>query len=114
MKLFSTAALSPVMSLFLAGLLALLAFSSPAGTIVGTVNAEGKQAGGDGGGNDAYGSRKYKFVPKVDYAAMHDFVVYVEGPAGGTNAPATNILQVATKRVAQHSAIFSPHVLPVM
>lgn len=93
-------------------------FGAPAiaGTIVGNVHAEGK-AGVDssgGGPEGAYSSRKYKFVPKVDYAAMDDFVVYVEGPVGTNTVAATNVLSVSTKRIAQHGAVFSPHVLPVM
>src|SRR5262249_35596031 len=90
--------------------------SANAGTIVGNVHAQGK-AGVDssGGGQDgAYASRKYKFVPKVDYAAMDDFVVYIEGQVGTNTAESTNILVVSTKRIAQHGAIFSPHVMPVM
>ncbi|HEX3626834.1 MAG TPA: carboxypeptidase regulatory-like domain-containing protein [Verrucomicrobiae bacterium] len=90
--------------------------SAIAGTIVGNVHAQGK-AGVDssGGGQDgAYASRKYKFVPKVDYAAMDDFVVYIEGQVGTNTAESTNILVVSTKRIAQHGAMFSPHVMPVM
>ena len=85
------------------------------GTITGHVHAEGKAGADTGGaaGDDAYASRKYKYVPKVDYAAMRDFVVYVEG-SFGTNVMATNVEQVATTKVAQHGAKFSPHVLPVM
>lgn len=91
--------------------------SASAGTIVGNVHAEGKSgadvnnSASDGG---AYASRKYKFVPKVDYSAMHDFVVYIEGTVGTNNAPSTNVVTVSTKRIAQHGAVFSPHVLPVM
>src|SRR5215469_11103032 len=90
-----------------------------AGTIAGNVHAEGK-AGAEGAGNasddadGAYSSRKYKFVPKVDYSAMHDFVIYVEGHVG-TNSPAvTNVVTVETRRIAQHGALFSPHVLPIV
>ena len=84
------------------------------GTITGTVHAEGK-AGTEGGSatDDAYGSRKYKFVQRVDYAAMKDFVVFIDGLTV-TNAVNTNVLKVTTARVAQHGATFSPHVLPVL
>jgi len=103
---------------FILGIVLLAAFScaARAGSIVGTVNAEGK-AGADAGagaGDGAYANRKYKFVPKVDYAAMRDFVVYIEGPLGTNHLSATNVIQVTTKKVAQHGAMFSPHVLPVM
>ena len=51
-----------------------------AGTIVGKVHAEGK-AGAEldpacAAGN--YDSRALKFAQRVDYAAMHDFVIYLE------------------------------------
>ena len=85
-----------------------------AGTITGNVHAEGKAGVDTSGGSadGAYSSRKYKFVPKVDYSDMHDFVVYIEGIVG-TNTVQTNVLSVETKRIAQHGAMFSPHVLPV-
>jgi plastocyanin len=85
-----------------------------AGTITGTVRAEGKTAsssGDDSGG--AYANRKYKFAEKVDYSAMHDFIVYVDG-LSVTNLAATNLIQVTTAKVAQRGAVFLPHVQPVM
>jgi plastocyanin len=85
------------------------------GTITGNVHAEGKSGAtaNPADGDDAYGSRKLKFVQKMDYAAMRDFVVYVEGDFG-TNVVSTNVTQVTTTKVAQHEARFNPHVLPVM
>lgn len=95
-----------------------LIVSSPnvfSGTIVGNVRAEGKVEEDSSSANSgAYASHKYKFVERVDYAAMHDFVVYIEGPVGSTNAAKTNAVEVTTQRVAQHGATFVPHVLPVM
>ncbi len=90
-----------------------------AGTIAGNVHAQGKAGvdNGDNASDGAYASRKYKFVPKVDYSGMHDFVVYIEGPMGATgvsSAPTTNVVSVETRRIAQHGAIFLPHVLPVV
>ena len=86
-----------------------------AATIVGNVRAEGK-AGVDNDGSDSgpYASRKYKFVPRVNYQAMRDFVVYIEGHAGSTIQPSTNVLQVTTRKIAQQGATFSPHVLPIV
>ena len=86
-----------------------------AGDITGTVHAEPK-AGADLdpiAARAAYSSRKFKFVEKVDYAAMRDFVVGSEGPVG-TNAAPTNVVRVTTSRVAQEGAVFTPHILPVM
>ena len=104
------------MKIFIPAILVMFACSAAtAGTITGTVRAEGKAAANNGTATDgAYANRKYKFAEKVDYSAMHDFVVYLEGPVGTNSAPATNVVQVATMRVAQHDALFSPHVLPVM
>jgi len=95
-------------------LLIFLAGSAPAGTITGTVRAEGKPGTDDNSAaNSAYASRKYKFVPRVDYAAMHEFVVYIEGRVGTNHPTSTNVLMVTTIKVAQKGAAFSPHVLPI-
>lgn len=86
-----------------------------AGDITGTVHAEAK-AGTDQNqpaNRAAYASREFKFVERVDYAAMRDFVVFIEGPVG-TNGAATNVIKVTTSRVAQKTAVFTPHILPVM
>ena len=85
-----------------------------AGTITGNVSAQGKTNVVDAVRDGAYASRKYKFVEKMDYAAMHDFVVYVEGSLPTNSAPSTHLATVTTARVAQEGAVFSPHVLPVM
>jgi plastocyanin len=86
-----------------------------AGDITGTVRAEPK-AGTElsqPATRTAYESRKFKFVERVDYAAMRDFVVAIEGPVG-TNAAPTNVVVVTTTRVAQQGAVFTPHILPVL
>jgi len=90
-------------------------FPAFAGTIVGNVHAQGKTGtdADDSASDGAYASRKYKFVPKVDYSAMHDFVVFIEGPMGTNTPAATNLVIVSTRRVAQHGAMFTPHVLPI-
>jgi plastocyanin len=83
------------------------------GTIRGTVHAEGKPGTDDSDAGGKYDSRKYKFVERMDYSAMHDFVVYIDGPvAGAPTAPAKPI-EVVTRRVAQQGAAFNPSVLPV-
>jgi plastocyanin len=105
------------MKLFLAiTLIALARGSLFAGDITGTVHAEPKAGTGSAGGGtgDAYESRKYKFVERVDYSQMRDFVVYIEGAVGTNPTPATNLVTVTTSRVAQRAATFSPHVLPVL
>jgi plastocyanin len=89
--------------------------SAGAGTIVGTVRAEGKtgEQAADSGG--AYARRKYKFAERVNYAEMRDFVVYIKGPVG-TNAvlaPSKPVV-VNTSRILQDGAAFTPHVLPII
>jgi plastocyanin len=85
------------------------------GTIIGNIRAEGKapSQGDDAGG--AYASRKYKFAEKVDYDAMHDFVVYIKGSVGTNTAvsPSNHVI-VNTTRISQKGAVFDPHVLPVV
>ena len=86
-----------------------------AGDITGTVRAEPK-AGADQNQTAtraAYASRKFKFIEKVDYATMRDFVVGIEGVVG-TNAAPTNVVRVTTSRVAQQGAVITPHILPVL
>jgi plastocyanin len=85
-----------------------------AATITGVVRAQGKpgteadQAGGK------YESRQFKFVERIDYTAMRDFLVYIDGPAGTNMAAPAQPVQVVTRRIAQKGALFSPHVLPIM
>ena len=115
MKLLNVASISLAMKYILTVIFLMpMCACVHAGTIVGHVGAQGKAGAdenSDSGG--AYASRKYKFIPKMDYAAMHDFVVYIEGTVGTNSAPSTNVVSVTTKKVAQHDAMFSPHVLPV-
>ncbi|HEU6448055.1 MAG TPA: carboxypeptidase regulatory-like domain-containing protein [Verrucomicrobiae bacterium] len=84
-----------------------------AGTIVGTVRAEPKSGVEKETSGGEYSQLKYRHLETVDYSAMHDFVVYIDD-LNVTNLPATNVMEVATMKVAQKSAIFSPHVLPIV
>lgn len=85
-----------------------------AGTLQGTVRAQPRDGtGGGAAASGAYDSRKYKFVERVDYAHLSDFVVYLDGPIP------TNALRQATApavpraKVIQKGAVFVPHVLPI-
>jgi plastocyanin len=100
--------------IFLAIILSLTIMVAAAGTIMGKVSAQGKTNMDAIASDGAYASRKYKFVERVDYAAMHDFVVYIEGAVGTNSVASTNLEEVATTRIAQEGAVFSPHVLPIM
>lgn len=80
-----------------------------AGTIVGTVRAQGApEAKESSGGGGAYASRRYKFAERIDYDALRDFVVSIDQPvAAGAGAPA------APGKIVQRDASFEPHVLPI-
>src|SRR4051812_13036124 len=88
-----------------------------AGTIIGNVRAEGKLSLEQDAECGKYDSRAFKFVPRVNYAEMRDFVVYIEGKVG-TNKPPTpdKPVQVVTSKreISQKKATFTPHVLPVV
>lgn len=80
-----------------------------AGTIVGTVRAQPPApAAGEPAGGGNYQSHRYKFVEKIDYRELRDFVVSVaEAPRPASAVPRT--VAVTT----QKDASFDPHVLPV-
>lgn len=93
-------------------LLVLVITTCLAGSILGTVRAlpprdvaEGAAAGG------AYASRRYKYVEKIDYAHLRDFVVYIDQPMSEVMPPA---LAGQTVKTTQKDANFEPHVLPVV
>jgi plastocyanin len=89
--------------------------SARAGTILGTVHAEGKAGADEQVDGGDYASRKYKFAERVNYAELRDFVVYIQGTVGTNPVVApTNPVVVNTSRVMQQGAMFSPHVLPVV
>ena len=93
---------------------ALLTLAAAGATVLGTVQARG-QSGSDPAGGGKYDSRKFKFAERVDYEALRDFVVYIEGPADSNTTAAAKSVQVVTRRsVSQKGAAFSPHLLPVV
>src|SRR5947208_2705814 len=101
----------------LSGSLVLLAFllsSVQAGTITGFVHAEGKMGTASDAMCGKYDSRQFKFVERVNYSELHDFIVYIEGPTGPVPLPPEKPAQVVTKRVLQKGAMFCPHVLPIV
>jgi plastocyanin len=91
-------------------LLASSALYIKAGTVMGSVRAEGKAGLAEEGKGGRYDSRKFKFVDRVDYSQLSEFVIYIEGKL--TNAPPfrAKTLQIVTQR----DAVFRPHVLPLV
>jgi plastocyanin len=78
-----------------------------AATITGTVEARGAPKTADEKSGGAYDSRRYKFVEKIDYDTLTDFVIYIDQLV----APPANPLP---KKIVQRNATFEPHVLPVV
>ncbi len=100
------------MTVLLAGFVACSAALSHAGNIVGTVKGvPPPAAGGKGDAGGAYESRRYKYVEKIDYATLRDFVVYIDQPLNEV-LPESQRNQVV--KTTQRDANFDPHVLPVM
>lgn len=83
-----------------------------AGSIVGVVRATppAPAVGQAEAGGGAYSSRRYKYVEKIDYDRVRDFVVYVDQPISDF-APG---LEPQTVKTTQKDANFEPHVLPVV
>jgi len=81
-----------------------------AGTITGTVKARSANDAAGSGGGGAYASRRYKFVERLDYDQLRDFVVYIDQPfPDATFAPPKE-----SAVIKQKDATFVPHVLPIL
>lgn len=90
----------------------LAALDCAAGTIVGTIRGVPPTGAPDaGGGGGAYDSRRYKYVEKIDYDRLRDFVIYVDQPMNEVVPPDQRSQTVKT---TQRDANFDPHVLPVV
>jgi plastocyanin len=87
-----------------------VAVTAHGGTISGTVRAEGKQGADADAAGGKYDSRKFKFVDKIDYDDLHDFIVYIDQPLAEKTAPPAAPMQM----VVQKDASFSPHILPLL
>src|ERR1044071_1548921 len=101
------------MNYYILTLLALLAGTGAinAGTIVGSVRAEGKAEADKDALCGKYDSRQFKFIERINYAELRDFLVFIEGPVGKV-VPPEKPEQIKTDRIVQKGATFVPHVLP--
>ena len=87
-----------------------LAPKAGAGALFGTVKAQPKpelvDAGGSGG---KYDSRQFKFVEKIQYDQIKDFIVYIDGAM-------TNVAFTPSPKdvITQKDAMFHPHVMPIV
>lgn len=90
-----------------------LAGGVKAGSIVGVVRAQPPMAAAEqaGAGGGAYDSRRYRFVEKMDYDKLRDFIVYIDHSESDF---APSVLAVQTVKTTQKDANFEPHVLPVV
>jgi len=79
-----------------------------AGTIHGVVRAHGKENPSPVESSGLYASRRFKFVERINYDELRDFIVYIKGPIPGTKPPETPAI------ILQKDATFIPHVLPIM
>jgi hypothetical protein len=87
----------------------ILAFQSTrAGSISGTVRAQGKQGAEEDAGGGSYSSKALKNAERINYDDVRDFVVYIKGPVPGAT------LVRPLEEIHQKNATFVPHVLPVM
>lgn len=90
-------------------LFCLLAVLAWGGDIVGTVKAAGKPGSQQDVPDKKYDSRKYKFMERMNYDEIKDFVVYIDQTMPGVHPPSKPV-----QIVIQKDATFQPHVLPIM
>ncbi|MCI0413350.1 carboxypeptidase regulatory-like domain-containing protein [bacterium] len=81
-----------------------------AGTIRGRVRAESRPEVKEDIESGKYESRKYKFIERINYDELKDFVVYIDEPGLGLSHRQDNTLKV----IIQKDGTFRPHVLPVL
>ena len=80
------------------------------GTIVGTVRAKARPEVDEDIQAGKYKSRRYKFIERIDYDALREFVVYIDQPGFGSGTTARTPVHV----IIQKDGTFKPHVLPVL
>jgi plastocyanin len=81
-----------------------------AGTVKGHVKAQPRPEVMEDIQEGKYENRKYKFLERINYDELKDFVVYVDQPMGNADQTLAKTVQV----VIQKDGTFKPHVLPVV
>lgn len=81
-----------------------------AGTIQGKVTAEARPEAMADIEAGKYENRKYKFLERINYDSLKDFVVYIDQPVPAASKSPAKSVQI----VIQKDATFRPHVLPIM
>jgi hypothetical protein len=84
--------------------------SASAGTIRGHVRAQARPEVKEDVEAGKYETRKYKFLERIDYDRMTDFIVYIDAPGLKPVPPPEKPVQI----VIQKNAVFHPHVLPIL
>jgi len=80
-----------------------------AGDIVGIVKAVGREEAQEDLEQGRYESRKYKFLERLNYDQLQDFIVYIDQTMDVVRPPAKPV-----QIVIQKNGTFTPHVLPVL
>jgi len=80
------------------------------GSITGHVRAESRPEVKADIESGKYESRKYKFLERLKYDEMRDFVVYIVQAGAATNLTSSKPAQV----IIQKDGTFRPHVLPIL
>ena len=96
--------------LFTLSLGLLISLEAFGGTIQGKVIAQARPEAMADIKAGKYQNRKYKFLERIDYDSLKDFVVYIDQPVTGFSTKSDKSVQI----VIQKDAIFKPHVLPIM
>ena len=93
-------------------LLFVIGTASPlhAGTIRGTIRAEGKKEAKEEASGGPYESRKYKFLERLNYKELKEFLIYVDQPVPSAGHPAPRTMQI----VIQKDGTFTPHLMPIL
>lgn len=107
---FNVESIFLIFLVFIAAHFLFLCESLSAGSIVGHVRAEPRPEVKEDIDAGKYQSRKYKFLERIDYDQLKDFVVYIDQPGLGSSFRAQPPVTV----IIQKDGTFKPHVLPVL